>query len=99
MQAEKATESTEHIEKEVLSESSTPDNGSEAQVLKNESTKDSNVVEKQEVKKQEVKKQEIKKQSVDASGNGKVQEQESGNIPSQNAGTDELNKQIVEVDQ
>jgi len=93
-QADKATESTEHIESDALSVSSAPDNGNEAPVLKKESTEDSNVAEKQEVKKQE-----IKKQSVDTSGNGKVQEQESGSIPSQNAGPDELNKQIVEADQ
>ena len=93
-QAEKATENTDIKENGALSESSTPDSGNEAEVLKKESTEDSNVVEQQEQKKQE-----IKKQSVDASGNGKVQELESGSIPSQNAGPDELNKKIVEVDQ
>lgn len=79
----------ENTESNPLSDSSTPDSADETQVNENEKPGSSNGVVKQEEK----------KQSVDASGSGKVQQQESSSIPSQNTGSTELNAQVVEVDQ
>ncbi|WP_455207585.1 tetratricopeptide repeat protein [Kaarinaea lacus] len=77
-----------------LSESSTPDNTTETQIPQKENTGRGNGVEKQKVEKKE-----LNNQSVDASGGGKVQQQESSSLPSKNTGSDDLNEQIVEVDQ
>ncbi|WP_455219812.1 tetratricopeptide repeat protein, partial [Kaarinaea lacus] len=72
-----------------LSESSTPDSANETRAIEKEQPGSNNGVVKQEEK----------KQSVDASGSGKVQQQESSSLPSQNTGSDEMNAQAMKVNQ
>ena len=85
-QDEQVVNSTEQSK---LSESSTPDNANEDQMQQEEKAGNSNGVEKQEVK----------KPSVDISGSGKVQQQDSSNTPSPSTGSVELEDKIVEADQ
>jgi tetratricopeptide (TPR) repeat protein len=85
---------TKNTDDKPLSGNTRPDNANETRAVSEANTGESNLEEKQEVEKQE-----LEKQSVEASGSGKVQQQESSSIPSQETGPDGLKAQIVEADQ